>query len=78
MSETIIFVMDSELCPYCDAFLAYGDQWVECGWGWLWFDEESYEEEFGEGYDEDEDDPYTDFGDYDERAYLAGEYDEEA
>src|SRR6266851_5177155 len=26
---------------------------------------------------EDDDNPYADFGDYDERAYLAGEYDEE-
>ena len=28
-------------------------------------------------YEEPDNDPYTDFGDYDERAYLMGEYDDE-
>jgi hypothetical protein len=60
--------MDSDLCEYCNILL---DEWGQCPhcWWWQGFD---IEEEWDNG-----EDPFTDFGDYDERAYWAGEYDEE-
>ncbi len=68
-SEQIIWVMDSELCDECGWLLGYFGECTNPGcitWeGWTAWDEEE------------ENDPYADSGDYDERAYLMGEYDDE-
>ncbi len=68
MSDSI-WLMDSELCDECGWLLGYFGECTNPGcivWeGWI-------------GWDEDEEnDPYADSGDYDERAYLMGEYDDE-
>ncbi len=68
MSQTI-WVMEQECCDECGWFLGYFGECTNPGcivWeGWDKWDEE------------DDDNPYADSGDYDERAYLAGEYDDE-
>ena len=63
-----VWVMDSECCAECGWLLGYFGECTNPAcpiWeGWT-------------GWDEEEDDPYADSGDYDERAYLMGEYDDE-
>jgi hypothetical protein len=54
--EAIAWIMDSDLCDYCGALLDYADQCIECGYGWLWFEDEEYE--FNGGHEMD--DPYYD------------------
>ena len=65
MSGTML-VMEQELCDNCGALLDFFGNCPECGYdGVYWGDDE-----------DEENDPYADSGDYDERAYLMGEYDD--
>ena len=59
--------MDSEECWCCGVILGYFGECTnpQC---MLW--------DSWDAGDEVEDEGYTDFGDYDEQAYLMGEYDE--
>ena len=65
-----MWVMEQELCPECGWLLGYFGECTNPNcivWeGWDKWDEE------------DDDNPYyPDFGDYEEQAYLMGEYDDE-
>jgi hypothetical protein len=59
-----IWVTEHDLCDECGTLLDDLGICPACGYD-------------GYDYDEDEDDFYIDFGDYDERAYHMGEYDED-
>ena len=65
-----IWYMDGELCECCGWLLGYfGECTNPACLSW-----ESWQP-FGEEGVEEGDDPFTGMGDYDERAYLMGEYD---